>query len=851
MNKNLIEDILPYIERPSRYLGNEINVVKKDIDRVKLKFALAFPDLYDIGTSHFGIQILYNILNKKHDVAAERFFAPAPDMADRLRSQNMALSSMESGFPMNRFDIIGFSLLYELNYTNILYMLELGHIPVASRDRDIDSALVIAGGPCTFNPEPVAPVFDAIVVGDGELVVGQIAETWMRWRENGGRDKDRLLYMLEDIEGVYVPGFYNIFYVENSNGDRFQQTVRHDKDPATVRRAFIADLDTASFPTRPIVPYGKPVHDRLRIEVARGCTQGCRFCQAGMIYRPVRERSLNTVINLCNSAAATTGYEDLSLLSLSTGDYSAIDGLLQSILSPFSKKRIAVSLPSLRAETLTPEVMQRIKQMRKTGFTIAPEAGSQRLRDVINKKLTQDDIYRVVENAFELGWQVIKLYFMIGLPTETDEDIQALIDMVKGLQKLRKKARRKASLNISVGTFIPKGHTPFQWVGQMPLSRSRQTIEHLKRALRLAGVQFKWQNPEVSLVEGLFARGDRRLFDLLRHAVSLGCRFDGWTDYFRFDLWKQAFESTGLDTDFFVTRKRHFDECLPWDVIDSGVSKSYLISEYEKALSGEITDDCRNHECNGCGVCDFDTVFPRVHPPVLSVDQNEQPGDDPGQKTICEYRKMTLYFSKTARARFFGHLELVNIFIRALRRSDLNIGYTQGYHPKPRLSFGDTLPVGMESEKESVVIYVSPDSDASIVAERIDRQLPEGLRIVGFAPSAPVNKEKSGNLKAYSIRTDENCFDDGILERFDRSTHWYIETTNRKGRTSNLDLKAMIVKIQRVSKSHLKMVIKPDQNRIIRPGDVLIHMFNFSENDIKGVYIRKISPEDISMDVQE
>ncbi len=571
MSIDSIDDILPFVEKPSRYLGSEINIVKKDLDRVKLRFALAFPDLYEIGTSHFGMQILYHILNANPDIAAERVFAPAMDMEALLRSSGRPLFSLESREAIRRFDIIGFSLLYELNYTNILTILELAQIPFLASERNIDQPLIIAGGPCTCNPEPIADFFDAIVVGDGENVVVEMTGVWLRWKEEIRADKESLLKRWSQIEGVYIPSFFEVHI-----DDRGIQTVApRYSDYTNVRRAVVSDLDKIPFPEKPIVPFGKPVHDRLRLEVARGCTRGCRFCQAGMIYRPVRERSPQHLLSMSARSTAATGYEDISLLSLSTGDYGCIIPLMEGLMARFASDNVAVSLPSLRAGTLTPELMALIKKVRKTGFTIAPEAGSQRLRDVINKNITEKEITDTVKDAFNMGWQVIKLYFMIGLPTETTDDLEALVDLVKKLRKIKGPGGRRGKINVSVATFIPKSHTPFQWAGQISLAESRSKINWLHDRLRLPGIQFKWQNPEVSRLEGLWSRGNRRLSRLLVRAYKKGCRFDGWSDKFSYRLWQEALEEEGLDPDIFATGKQDLDEPLPWDHIDSRVSRSF------------------------------------------------------------------------------------------------------------------------------------------------------------------------------------------------------------------------------------------------------------------------------------
>ncbi len=593
-------------------MGTEINSIKKDLDKVKLKVALAFPDLYEIGTSHFGLQILYHILNKHKEIAAERVYAPDLDMESYLKSSHMPLMSMESHSPLKNFDIIGFSLLYELNYTNVLTMLDLAGIPFFSSERDGSFPLIIAGGPCTCNPEPVADFFDAMVVGDGENVIVDISMTWLEWKEVAGRNKEDLLKRLSLIKGIYIPAFFNSTNSRAGSKSFFQIPQARFSDYKVITREIIADLDTAPFPDAPIIPFGKPVHDRLRLEIARGCTRGCRFCQAGMIYRPVRERSVNTLLNLFDASFAATGYEDISLLSLSTADYGSIVFLMERLMSRCEPGHIAVSLPSLRAGTLTPELINLIKRVRKTGFTIAPEAGSQRLRDVINKNITEQEIVGTVQDVFSLGWLVIKLYFMIGLPSETDKDLLAIVELVKRLRKIKARAGRRGQINVSVATFIPKPHTPFQWAPQASLTESREKIEWLRANLKMPGIHFKWQNPEVSMVEGLFARGDRRLGGLLVDAYKKGCKFDGWGDRFQYSLWEKAFFDEGVDVDCYTTRSRDVTDRLPWDHIDIGVTKEFLKLEWKKARRGEHTPDCRLGDCNACGVCDFETIEPKL-----------------------------------------------------------------------------------------------------------------------------------------------------------------------------------------------------------------------------------------------
>ena len=832
MSIDSLDDILPFVEKPSRYLGSEINIVRKDPGRVKLRFVLAFPDLYEIGTSHFGMQILYHILNSDPDIAAERVFAPGTDMEAILRNTGRPLFSLESRESIRRFDIIGFSLLYELNYTNILTILDLAQIPFLASERSFTHPLIIGGGPCTCNPEPIAEFFDAIVVGDGENVVVEMAGAWLRWKKDVRTDKKSLLKKWSQIDGVYIPSFFK-FRMD----DRGIQTVTPRYSNYTeVRRAIVPDLDKIPFPEKPIIPFGKPVHDRLRLEVSRGCTRGCRFCQAGMIYRPVRERSPEHLLSLFASSIAATGYEDVSLLSLSTGDYGCIIPLMERLMARFASDHVAVSLPSLRAGTLTPELMKLIKKVRKTGFTIAPEAGSQRLRDVINKNISEKDIIDTVKDAFDLGWQVIKLYFMIGLPTETDDDLEALVDLVKKLRKIKGPNGRRGKINVSVATFIPKSHTPFQWAGQISLAESRSKINRLHDQLKLPGIQFKWQNPEVSRLEGLWARGDRRLSRLLISAYKKGCRFDGWSDKFRYRLWQEALEEEGIDPDFFSAGIQDLNQPLPWDHIDSRVSKAFLKTEWEKALAASFTNDCRQGKCAQCGACDFREIEVKTYPDI-----QEEPLAVCGTTRYVEAgsKNLSVYYAKLDQAKYLGHLEMVNVFLRALKRAEIPVVFSQGFHPKPKISFDDPLPVGIESRQEhfrlSVPGFVRPEG----VTRRLNAHLPDGLVINScqLSPKKPVHLAPKTNT--YLVILKEGHFDKEKLAFFNRASDAVISLSNRKGKLKKINLKDMVLDIMFLDSTCLQMTLLSMPGKTVRPALILRHIFSVAEDHIKQAKVVK------------
>ncbi|MGD9334306.1 MAG: TIGR03960 family B12-binding radical SAM protein [Desulfobacterales bacterium] len=833
MSIKIIQDILPLVEKPSRYLGSEINTTKKDHSKVNLCVALVFPDLYEIGTSHFGLQILYHILNRHRDIAAERVFAPGVDMEFHLRSYGIPMMSLESHKPIERFDIVGFSLLYELNYTNILTVLELARIPFFTRQRDDSHPFVIAGGPCTCNPEPVADFFDAIVVGDGEKVILEMSQAWLTWKASGKSDKKALLRNWSHIEGVYIPSFFKPKYDEKG----FQTLVPEFADYKMVKRAIVDDLDQSAFPDAPIIPYGKPVHDRLRVEVSRGCTRGCRFCQAGMIYRPVRERSLETLLSLSEACIASTGYEDISLLSLSTGDYGCIFPLMECLMNRYTSRRISVSLPSLRVDTLTPELMRLVKKVRKTGFTIAPEAGSQRLREVINKNITQEEIENTVKNAFSLGWQVIKLYFMIGLPTETHEDLQAIVDLVKKLRKIKGPNGRMGKLNVSVATFIPKSHTPFQWSSQISLADSRQKIRWLHKNLKISRVHFKWQNPEVSMLEGLWARGDRRLGRLLQNAYRKGCKFDGWSDRFKFQLWQEALCDEGVNTDFYTTRARDTKEPLPWDNIDTGVTKDFLNGELKKAEQGGFTVDCRRGDCNNCGVCDFKNIAPKVFDSCEKMASKEFVADNI-KDTV--YKNLKVSFSKKGQAKYFGHLELVRIFLRAISRAGIPIKFTQGFHPKPKISFEDPLPLGLESLNEYFYLSLRGDVRPQRIIGQLNKHLPKGIRVLNCQLASSKSASNAVSSATYLVTKKDGFFNEKDLICFKNKKEFIVTRTGPKGKTKHIDLKDMVLKIELPDPNRLKMTLKKEPGRTVRPFEVIEKVFFIPVEEIKQAAIVKL-----------
>jgi len=555
-----------------------------------------------------------------------------------------------------------------------------------------------------------------------------------------------------------------------------------------------------------------------------------------MIYRPVRERRPATVLKQCEQSLANTGYDDISLLSLSTGDYRCIAPLMEQMIQRYACDHVALSLPSLRAGTLTPDLMAHIKTVRKTGFTIAPEAGSQRLRDVINKNITVQDIHQTVQNAFDLGWNLIKLYFMVGLPTETMEDLEALVSLARDLSRIKTPGRKKNTINVSVATMIPKPHTPFQWASQIRIDEGWEKINWIRDALRSPHIRVKWQNPEVSYIEGLMARGDRRMGELILRAYRKGCRLDGWSDHFRFDLWQACIDEMGLDADGLVYRERPEDEVFPWDHIDMRVKRSFLWDEWQQALQGKTTQDCRDGACQDCGVCDFSAIKPRVHP----AEEAKDAADNEHHAEAQDVQQFLVSFSKTGNGRFWGHLEMVNIFVRALRRAAIPLKFSAGFHPKPKLVFEDALPIGMESLAETMVLTVEGALAPQELVHRLNTQLPEGLHITGCRAYAKGDDPRERSMVYRATVKNHDPLDPRDVQRFEAADAIHYTKTNRKGQLKKIDLKDMVERIDLVAADTLEMEIVQRSGALIRPDIVLRHVFALTEEAVKEARIVKL-----------
>ena len=596
-----LEKILPLVQKPGRYIGGELNSVEKDPSTVDLRFAFCFPDTYEIGMSHLGIKILYYLINEREDAYCERVFAPWLDMEEQMRKVGLPLFSLETGTPLTEFDLIGFTLQYEMSFTTCLYMLELGGIPLLAKDRHDLKNLVVGGGPCACNPEPIADFFDLFMLGDGEEVMMDLLDLYKEYKERGA-SKEEFLKAASHIGGIYVPSLYDVSY----NEDGTVKAVSPVGDaPAVVRKRVVADLDSAYYPDKFLVPYIDIVHDRAVEEIYRGCIRGCRFCQAGFLYRPIREKSVSTINAQAKSLCDSTGYDEISVISLSTSDYSGIQPLLSDMADWTAEKKINISLPSLRIDTFSDELVEKLNLIRRSGLTFAPEAGSQRMRDVINKNITEEDIMKSVRIAFANNYATVKLYFMLGLPYETMEDVEAIVDLGKQIvdafyQNPDRVKGRHLTVNISASPFVPKPYTPFQWEPQDTKASIEEKQERLHELAAKTRLHISSHHSDTIFLEAAFARGDRRLCKVIRKAFEKGCYFDSWDNCFDIDKWMEAFEECGLDPAFYSNRRRSYDEVLPWDHLDNGPSKEFLIRENEKAKEAAVTPNCRE-QCSNCG----------------------------------------------------------------------------------------------------------------------------------------------------------------------------------------------------------------------------------------------------------
>jgi radical SAM family uncharacterized protein/radical SAM-linked protein len=847
---NLLEHkLLPYVDKPARYLGNELNVIHKPLEDVNLRFAIAFPEVYEIAMSSQAINILYHQINLIEGVWAERVFAPWIDAEEKLRAHQIPINSLESFSPLQDFDIIGFTLQYELTYTNILNMLDLAGIPLFSKDRGENDPIILGGGPCSCNPEPLAPFFDAFYIGDAESGISELCHLLTESKKSGDSRKQTLETMSE-LRGLYIPSFYKDNYDKDGIFNGLNPVQPHY--PLKIQTQIVKELTNESYPEKPLVPLIEVTHDRLAVEVMRGCTEGCRYCNAGMIYRPIRERNEDDIVKYTREVLKQTGYEEISFLSLSISDYSTLNSLLRKEREVLAGEKINFSFPSMRLDSFSEEIAEFARTIRKSGFTFAPEAGSDRLRKVINKNISDDDLIKATKIAVENGWKTLKFYFMIGLPTETKEDVEAIGDLIERVIFETRKIG-KVQLNVSVSPHSPKSHTPFQWEKQDTKEEFLDKIYLLKQKLnKYKQVKLSWRDPEVSQIECILGRGDRRLAAGIYNAWKNGARFDGWNEHFDYEEWKNAFIDSGLDIIKYV-EEIPVENSLPWDHIDKGITKSFLKKEKENAYREQPSVDCKDGSCFGCGIqrkngfsglteCyNKEENIPVSHSTSTTdlVKPTEKlTNTEKGEEQERQSYHYRIQFTKDGYSKYLGHFDIVRVFERAFRRAKIDVVHSQGFNPRPKLSFSPPLRLGYTSAAEYVDIQVYEESGA-VIKEKLNNNLPDGIKILNLIPvkSSLPSLMASIDAMEYQINLTDRKISKSTIDQFLSESE--IQVSRRvKGKLKTVDIRPYIDQIIKEDQI-LTVKTRAIDGRSVRINEVISELFSDRRNGIESFPVHK------------
>jgi len=845
-------EVLPLVSKPNRYVGNELGLVEKDWGKAEVRFLLCFPDAYEVGMSHTGTQILYHIVNRDPRWLLDRAYAPWPDMEKLLRDRSIPLWGLHYRRPIRDYDVVGFAMQSELTYTNVLNVLDLAGIPIEARDRTDEDPIVMVGGPCVSNPEPMARFYDCALVGDAEEalpeVLGLVGEVGggMRGgtavRRYGGRSRKELLERLAtEVGGIYVPAIYAV--PEGGKTPR-PKADAPDGTPFPVVARKVPRLRLEDYPKHPIVSLTETTHDRLPIEVMRGCVRGCRFCLAGFLYRPSRERDVADTLDLAREGIAHSGWDEVSMLSLSTSDYSQATELTDRLSRTLVDRGVSVALPSLRADEFSVRLAEAVSRVRKSGFTFAPEAGSQRLRNVINKGFTEGDILGAVERAMEAGWMGVKLYFMIGHPTETEEDLEEMVSLVRKIRSIVVRYPGKRRATVSVSPFVPKAFTPFQWERQDPVQETRDKLAWLRQRLKGKGIEFRHHDSAATTIEGLISRGDRETGRLIEDAWRSGARFDGWSEHRRFEVWEESLEKLGLDLDE-AFRERDEAEELPWEVVNWRVDREFFVSERHASRAAATTEDCKNAECSVCGACDFNTLENVFSESIVAEETESAPGllqGLPGTTVRLRYRKGDA-------VRFLSHLDTMRELERSLRRVEVPILYTEGFSPRPKLSAGPPLPLGWTSEHEWLDVELAGDweeDDLTDLLSNLNKSSAPGIEFLEAAamPTKPVSLNAGIVSTDYLARLPSPPFEvtagelsDSLQTFLKRET--LLITRRGKKRSTEIDIRPMVRDLTVVGDNELLLRLTTVEGKTVRPTEVLREAINIEETLLPLILIFK------------